>query len=98
MNSKEIIESQIEILKAQQQNALTDLDHQMVMSYAYAIKDLCIAYKSMDESIGRVQTFVSNNDASNIYFNNENCDTCPSNIKNGGTGICHCILGTPIIY
>ena len=26
------------------------------------------------------------------------CQYCPNNPKNGGTGICHCILGTPTIY
>ena len=23
------------------------------------------------------------------------CDGCPNNVKNGGSGICNCILGTP---
>ncbi len=23
------------------------------------------------------------------------CDNCPNNVKNGGSGICHCILGLP---
>lgn len=26
------------------------------------------------------------------------CDTCSNNPKNGGSGICHCILATPVIY
>lgn len=26
------------------------------------------------------------------------CKQCMNNSKNGGSGICHCILGTPIIY
>ena len=25
------------------------------------------------------------------------CDTCTNNTANGGSGICHCILGQPII-
>lgn len=25
------------------------------------------------------------------------CDNCSNNPKNGGSGICHCILGKPII-
>ena len=25
------------------------------------------------------------------------CDGCPNNIENGGSGVCHCILGTPKI-
>ena len=26
------------------------------------------------------------------------CDTCPNNPKNGGSGICFCILGQNVIY
>ena len=26
------------------------------------------------------------------------CENCMNNPKNGGTRICHCILGTPTIY
>ncbi len=26
------------------------------------------------------------------------CDKCPTNVKNGGSGICHCILGQQVIY
>lgn len=26
------------------------------------------------------------------------CDGCSNNIKNGGSGICHCILGQQTIY
>ena len=32
-----------------------------------------------------------------ILSTNEVCDKCPNNIKNGGTGMCNCILGTPQI-
>jgi len=28
---------------------------------------------------------------------NEYCDKCPNNPSNGGSGICHCILGQPHI-
>ena len=28
-------------------------------------------------------------------INNSPCDSCRNNIKNGGSGICNCILGTP---
>lgn len=30
--------------------------------------------------------------------NESPCSKCNNNIKNGGSGICHCILGTPVIY
>ena len=29
--------------------------------------------------------------------NRQACKFCPNNPKNGGNGVCHCILGTPII-
>lgn len=29
---------------------------------------------------------------------NNPCDKCPTNAKNGGSGICHCILGQQVIY
>ena len=38
-----------------------------------------------------------------VFFNNCNneypspCKNCPNNPSNGGTGICHCILGCPTI-
>ena len=31
-------------------------------------------------------------------FQNNSCDKCPTNAKNGGSGICHCILGQQAIY
>lgn len=31
-------------------------------------------------------------------FSNEACVNCPSNPKNGGTGICFCTLGQQTIY
>lgn len=30
------------------------------------------------------------------YYNY--CKHCPNNINNGGSGICHCILGTRVFY
>ena len=35
---------------------------------------------------------------SNIGFEASSCANCPNNPKNGGSGICHCILGLPKIY
>jgi len=26
------------------------------------------------------------------------CDCCPKNPKNGGDGVCHCTLGTKVVY
>ena len=26
------------------------------------------------------------------------CDGCAQNPKNGGSGVCHCILGTQVVY
>lgn len=31
-------------------------------------------------------------------YSNNACENCSNNPKNGGTGICHCILGTSIVY
>ena len=31
-------------------------------------------------------------------FTNEACARCSNNPKNGGSGICHCILGSRIFY
>ena len=31
-------------------------------------------------------------------FGNSACDRCPNNPNNGGTGICFCTLGLPVIY
>ena len=37
--------------------------------------------------------------SSNITaFGREACENCPSNPKNGGDGICFCILGQNIVY
>lgn len=34
----------------------------------------------------------------NSLLKKENpCDKCPTNIKNGGDGICYCTLGTPVV-
>lgn len=47
------------------------------------------------------KTYEKEMEQSNIV--NENvfsspCDNCPNNSKNGGSGICNCTLGTPVIY
>ena len=31
-------------------------------------------------------------------FGSNACQSCSNNPSNGGSGICHCILGTPTIY
>ena len=31
-------------------------------------------------------------------FSRESCQYCPNNPKNGGSGFCHCILGSNIVY
>lgn len=38
------------------------------------------------------------NPPENNNFGNEACDGCPSNPKNGGTGICFCTLGQQPVY
>ena len=41
---------------------------------------------------------ISSDDLESLVFTaNDVCSGCPNNQKNGGSGICHCILGlTPI--
>ena len=34
----------------------------------------------------------------NIAFGTKACENCPNNPKNGGDGICFCILGQNIVY
>ena len=40
----------------------------------------------------------------NVFYNNTNntapgpCRNCPNHPMNGGTGICHCILGNSVRY
>ena len=31
-------------------------------------------------------------------FINDNCKKCSNHPKNGGSGICHCVLGSHVIY
>lgn len=36
----------------------------------------------------------------NAIFRKDNsnyCNTCPNNLKNGGNGVCNCILGSPVV-
>ena len=35
---------------------------------------------------------------SNVYQTQKVCEYCPNNPNNGGSGVCHCILGSPVIY
>lgn len=37
-------------------------------------------------------------DPINNFFMPNACKNCPNHPSNGGTGICHCILGTQTIY
>ena len=32
------------------------------------------------------------------FYSNESCLNCSNNPKNGGSGICHCILGQQVSY
>lgn len=41
--------------------------------------------------------FIITNPIDSNMFSNSACDNCPTNPKNGGNGICHCILGLPTI-
>ena len=42
-------------------------------------------------------TPINTNSIHNNFFTNDSCINCSNNPKNGGSGICHCILGQPKI-
>jgi len=72
------------------------------MNYEY-LKELLKSDFSKEEILKLIEIF----EESNKYFNytytysnqtNSYCEYCSNHPKNGGSGICHCILGTPIIY
>lgn len=52
--------------------------------------------KEKREEIVRVP-FVENT-IDTVKLEEPACDNCSNNIKNGGSGICHCILGQQTIY
>lgn len=51
---------------------------------------------SSEESNNPYFSFIpTKEESNNIFFSN--CIKCPNNPANGGSGICHCILGQPHI-
>lgn len=61
------------------------------------IKRLNDEIEKLQQEIARLQSIASivNDPYSNIPANCRNCKQHPSN---GGTGICHCILGSQVVY
>ena len=53
--------------------------------------------EKLQQEIARLQSIVNivNDPYSNIPVNCKNCSQHPSN---GGSGICHCILGSQVVY
>lgn len=37
------------------------------------------------------------NQINKVEYINDSCRCCPNHPNNGGSGVCHCILGTPKI-
>ena len=56
---------------------------------------------SKDTEYQKENLFEDLNGQNNDYFAYQAqgaCEQCPNNPNNGGSGICHCILGSPVIY
>lgn len=41
---------------------------------------------------------ITYSDPTKNFFMSDACKNCPNHPSNGGTGICHCILGTQTVY
>jgi len=81
------------------------------MNYDY-LKELLKSDFSKEEILKLIEIFEESNKYFNYTYNpipyvetdtysnqtNSYCEYCSNHPKNGGSGICHCILGTPIIY
>ena len=50
------------------------------------------------EAIIRIPYDEKNPILNKIDFSSNPCEKCNSHPRNGGTGICHCILGNPTMY
>lgn len=79
-----------------------DLRHEVLASYPPINKDYCPKCgwtHEEQEEVVRVP-FKTNNldDSSMNNYLSSICNSCPNNRKNGGSGICHCILGSNITY
>ena len=54
--------------------------------------------RSIQEYIDKISEPVALNFYDFVDKESIPCEKCPNNIKNGGSGICHCILGQQMIY
>jgi len=54
--------------------------------------------KSIQEYIDKISVPTGVNFYDFIGVESSPCDNCTNNPKNGGSGICHCTLGAPVIY
>lgn len=60
-------------------------------------------YKKAMNNMGNTKPWSTNIENNSDLFNGDNepdnpCLNCPNNLRNGGSGICHCILGQRITY
>ena len=77
----------------------SDLEELVLASYPPQYQKLCrkCGYKYIEKTETIRIPFVEPEVNQTILDNNA-CDNCSNNPKNGGTGICRCISGTQIVY
>ena len=68
-----------------------DINDALTYLYSYEY------YSPYQEKINTIYNYIEELENKNDFFKGSPCDKCSNNIKNGGSGICHCILGTPQI-
>lgn len=54
-------------------------------------------YKELQILNNKLDFVINQNKINQINATPLNCQQCPNHPSNGGSGICHCILGTPKI-
>ena len=69
------------------------------MSSEEFVQKMKEAEKSL-ENLKNIEKFDECGDLKFVFepFENSPCKNCSNNPKNGGSGICHCILGNPTIH
>ena len=69
------------------------------MSSEEFVQKMKEAEKSL-ENLKNIEKFDECGDLKFVFepFENSPCKNCNNNPKNGGSGICHCILGNPTIH
>lgn len=69
-----------------------------VVLYQYSCSCCGYLWKSEENIINPICPKCSNTTTPFQYITNSPCDSCMSNPKNGGSGICFCTLGNNISF